>query len=114
MRVFICSPYSGASQRAVAVNVNLARKLCRAALLAGHAPFAPHLIYPTELDDGKHEDRVTGITAGLKFLDVCDEVWVYSDCYADCTDGMKRELLHAEENGKRIIYMPPEWNDLWG
>ena len=37
--IFICSPYAGDVER----NVEVARKMCRKAIEAGHAPFAPHL-----------------------------------------------------------------------
>jgi len=56
------------------VNVMVARRLCAEVLSAGHAPFAPHLLYPQMLNDRDHTQRANGIAAGQAFLMVCDEV----------------------------------------
>ena len=46
-RVFICSKYAGDIEH----NVRVAQALCRMALEAGLAPFAPHLLYTQILKD---------------------------------------------------------------
>ena len=73
-RIFLCSRYAGNT----ANNETVAERLCRKAIEAGHAPFAPHLLYPRFLDDRNVSERELGITCGLTFMAVCDEVWVYT------------------------------------
>lgn len=96
-RIFICSKYAGDRTR----NVEIARQLCRRAIRAGHAPFAPHLIFTQFLDDTDPAEREQGIGLGLLFMEVCDEVWAYvSD---DISEGMKKELARAVELGKPVV-----------
>ena len=47
-RIFVCSPFAGD----IARNVKVAEALCRRVMRSGHAPFAPHLLYPTFTDNG--------------------------------------------------------------
>lgn len=93
-RVFICSRFAGDVDR----NIETARKLCRWAVEQGCAPFAPHLLYPQFVDDNKPEEREAGIACGLAFMAVCDEVWAYVG--DDVSDGMRREMAHAQRLGK--------------
>jgi hypothetical protein len=93
-RVYICSRYAGDVQE----HVDTAQHLCLLALEDGYAPFAPHLLYPQVLDDDKPEERELGMSAGLAFMAVCDEVWVYG---ADgISAGMRREIDEARRLGK--------------
>lgn len=92
-RIFVCSPYAAPSPAGIAVNLDRARRLCSEVIWAGHAPYAPHLYLPTFLDDETPGDRERGIVAGLKFLQVCDEVW----CWSTVSPGMAREIRHAVE-----------------
>ena len=95
--VFICSPYSGD----IAYNVEVARSLCRMALLRECAPFAPHLLYPQMLDDDAPNEREAGIRAGLEFMAVCDEVWAFTR--NGVSSGMRREIEHAHKLGLRVV-----------
>ena len=96
-RIYICSRYAGDTAR----NEVLAERLCRKVIEAGHAPFAPHLIYTRFLDDRDVSERELGIACGLTFMEVCDEVWVYS---ADgFSSGMGRELDQAFWLGKPVV-----------
>jgi len=93
-RVFICSPFRGD----VARNRAIARAACRQVVLAGDAPFAPHLLYPDFLDDDAAAERSLGIGAGLAWLAVADEVLVVGDP----TEGMRAEIAAAETPGLPI------------
>ena len=98
-RVFICSRYSGDTEK----NVLIAQRICRLAMSSrmGYAPFAPHLIYPQFLNDDVEHEREMGIEAGKAFLHACDEVWVYE---ADgISAGMEKEIAYAKSIGKPII-----------
>jgi len=90
-RVFVCSPFRGD----VARNVVVARAACREVVLAGDAPFAPHLLYPEFLDDDVAAERALGIGAGLAWLAVADEILVVGEP----TEGMRAEIAAAETLG---------------
>lgn len=88
--VFICSPYSGD----VALNVKILHMWIRKAIDANYAPYAPHAYLPQVLDDNDALQRTQGISAGLAFLELCDEMWVIGD---RVSSGMQREIIHAFE-----------------
>ena len=96
-RIFVCSRYAGDTVRYQAV----AERLCRRVIEAGHAPFAPHLLYPRVLSDRDPAERELGIACGLAFMEACDEVWVYTG--DGVSSGMKRELHQAHRLGKPVV-----------
>lgn len=96
-RVFICSPYAGDITR----NVAIAQEICRDVIADGHAPFAPHLLYPQILDDADPAARETGMTCGLAFMETCHEVWAY--VRDGVSPGMQRELDHAKSLGLPVV-----------
>ena len=100
-RIFICSPYSGDTPEQISKNVSVAKHACLFAIRKGHAPFAPHLIYPLILDDDVAQEREAGIDAGLEFLSVCDEVWVIGP---RISRGMEKEIEYAKYIGIRRDY----------
>ncbi len=95
-RIYLCSRYAGDT----ATNFALAERLCRQ-VIGGGAPFAPHLLYPRFLDDRNPSERECGIACGLTFMEVCDEVWVYSG--NGLSSGMRREVDHAIRLGRPVI-----------
>ncbi len=97
-RVFVCSPYRGE----VARNIDVAREICRAVVLAGDAPLAPHLLYPAFLDDAVGAERALGCSAGLAWLAVADEILVVGPP----TEGMEREISAANALGVPIRHLP--------
>ncbi|MHB9036940.1 MAG: DUF7768 domain-containing protein [Armatimonadota bacterium] len=98
-RVFICSKYAGDIEH----NVLVAQALCRMAVEAGLAPFAPHLLYTQFLDDSNNAQRDLGISMGLRFMETCDSVWVYVG--EGVSDGMRREIEHARSLGKPVVIL---------
>ena len=96
-RIFLCSRYAGDTVR----NEAVAERLCRRVVEAGHAPFAPHLLYPRFLNDEDPTERELGIASGLAFMEVCDEVWVYTS--DGVSSGMGRELDHAIRLDKPVV-----------
>lgn len=96
--IFVSSPYAPRGLWTKADNVELARKLCRAVVLFGHIPIAPHLIYPQFLNDDNQVERDMGMMASLSLIPLCDELWYYSD--RGISKGMEAELQKA---GKELI-----------
>lgn len=86
--IFICSPYRGDIEH----NTEIASAMCRAALLKGHKPIAPHLMYPMALDDANESERSIGLGAALHLLELCDAVWVYAMRFSE---GMIGEIHKA-------------------
>ena len=110
-KVFICSPYSATAEYSTEENVALAERLCRAVTLAGHAPFAPHLFYTRFLDDKSQKERAMGIDAGIAWLGMADEIWIYAKDRNECSEGMALEVLRAEKFSIAPVprWMPTEW-----
>ncbi len=71
------------------------------AVEAGYVPFAPHLLFTQFLDDSDPAQRNLGISLGLRFMDKCDEVWVYVG--DGISEGMDSETAHANHTGKPVI-----------
>lgn len=95
--VFICSRYA----KDVPRNTATAGRLCRKAVERGCAPFAPHLLYMPFLDYRKTSEREAGIACGLTFMEICDEVWVFTG--QSLSDGMRREVDHARRVSKPVV-----------
>ncbi len=96
-RAFICSKYAGDIEH----NIRVAQALCRMAVDADLAPFAPHLLYTQFLDDSDTAQRDLGISLGLRFMETCDVVWVYVG--EGISDGMCQEMEHARCIGKPVV-----------
>lgn len=90
--VYICSPYRGN----VAENVELAKRVCRKAVMDGHSIICPHLLYPQFLSDDDETEREMGIAAALSALETADELWVVGNVISS---GMAREIARATELG---------------
>ena len=105
-RIFVCSPV---------VEKVLAKKLCRLVVDEGHAPFAPHLIYPQFLDDIFPRQRAAGIASGIAWLGQADEMWVFSPDLDLCSEGMRAEVLRSEKFSipPKLVWLPKCWAALW-
>lgn len=104
-RVFVCSPYRAVGGNSVQDNVDLAWRLCKAVLDSGNAPFASHLFYTQLLDDAVERERDLGINAGQRWLESCEEIWVYDAL--GISSGMHRDVGAAAKCGAKAIVMPP-------
>lgn len=90
--VYIASPYAGDIEK----NTEYAKKACRFVMNEGYAFFAPHLLYPSVLDDDNPAERQLGLDMGLAALTRCDELWVFGD---RISAGMSAEIREAERLG---------------
>ena len=97
--VYICSPFrptGGNPAMEQYQNVELAKRACKRAVKQGHAVLCPHLVYPQFLADGIPQEREQGIMAGLRELELADEVWVVG---SRISEGMSREISRAGAMG---------------
>lgn len=72
MKIFICSPYQGNIEE----NKKKAAYYAKIVAKAGNVPVAPHIYFPTFLDEKNPNERMTGIEMGLELMDICDMVYV--------------------------------------
>lgn len=96
--LYVCSPYRGDTKR----NKEYARKLTRAALDNGFIPVTVHLYLTEATDDTNPEERVRGMTAGMKILENCKYILI-GDRYG-ISEGMKAEMTFAAVKGKIMLY----------
>lgn len=96
--VYICSPYSGDTER----NIEYAKELTRAAVVAGYAPVAPHLYLTMVLNDDIQEEQRAGMAAGMKILHCCRYILV-GGRYG-VSEGMKKEISQAKEEKKVFVF----------
>jgi hypothetical protein len=101
--VIIESPYAGD----VAANVAYGQACIRDSLQRGEAPFASHLFYtqPGVMDDGKPEERRTGIAAGHAWMRWAEGVVAYID--RGISPGMQSGI-----NTARAMGLPVEFRKL--
>lgn len=103
-KIFVCSPLRGDIEN----NIRRAKELCAETVRMGHASFAPHAFYTQFLDDTVQKERETGIAAGIEFLKVCDEVWVYA--VDGITSGMQQEVDLAAKLDIPVLINP--WSSI--
>lgn len=90
--VYVASPFAGNIEK----NTDYAKQACRIVMEQGHAFFAPHLLYPSILNDKAPEERKLGMEMGLTVLSRCDEMWAFGD---QISAGMRVEMEKATELG---------------
>lgn len=87
--IYVASPYAGDVKK----NTEFTKRACRYVLEQGYAFFAPHLLYPTILDEHQPEQRQLGLDMGIAMLSRCDELWCYGD---HISLGMHFEIEEAD------------------
>lgn len=115
-RIYVCSRLRGPDGQPSQANIERARKLMRAVFDAGHAPFAPHLLYPQVLTESK-EDLAVSFKANFAFLNTCSEIWVDAPHSGACSQGMQLEVAHVRNMNQQrdladnilIVFNPEEF-----
>lgn len=74
-------------------NLNKARQACRLITDAGGIPISPALYFTTFLSDEDGEERKLGMDMGLEVLNICDELWIFTDNII--SEGMLDEIIEA-------------------
>ena len=104
-RIYICSPYSGDTER----NTANATRFCRFALKMRMFPIAPHLFLPHFMDDAIPVERELALNFGLRLLYGCKEIWVFGD---RISVGMKNEIAEAKRKCITIRYFTDNCEDV--
>ena len=99
--IYVASPFSGDVEK----NIEYAKNACRTVMDSGPAFFAPHLLYPSFLDDTVPEERKLGMDMGLAALERCDELWAFGP---RISNGMAAEIANAEHLGIPVRRMELE------
>lgn len=117
-KIFICSPFRASTSKEQKQNLDLAKEVCRAIIINGNFPIAPHLYFPSFLQDDFETERNIGIEYGLYLLEQCDEMLVIvpgtkedGNPYKRLTEGMKIEVNHAVERGMRPKFV--SLDEIW-
>lgn len=97
--VYICSPYSGDTER----NVENARRYSRFAVDRHYLPITPHIYFTQFMDDNVPEERNTAIFMNWVLMSKCVELWVFGETISS---GMKAEIERAkqQENENPLFY----------
>lgn len=98
-RIYVCSRLRGDEGITQAQNELAACHHAKYVVEEGYgAPFVPHLLYPRFLDDTIPSEREMGIDAGMAYMRVCEEVFVFMDASRLISDGMRAEIEWALEH----------------
>ncbi len=101
--VYICSPYSGDTQR----NLESARRYSRFAVDSGAIPLTPHLMLPQFMDE--QSERDLALFMDIIFLGKCDELWVFG---SRISQGMKAEIDRAKQRRMKIRYFTEDCEEV--
>lgn len=103
--VYICSPYSGDTER----NVENARRYSRFAVDRHYLPITPHIYFTQFMDDNVPEERNTAIFMNWVLMSKCIELWVFGETISS---GMKAEIERAKRKKMKIRYFTEELEEV--
>ncbi|MBR3043171.1 MAG: DUF4406 domain-containing protein [Oscillospiraceae bacterium] len=95
--VYICSPYSGDTEK----NTANARRYSRFAVDRHYLPITPHIYFTQFMDDNIPEERETAIFMNWVLMSKCVELWVFGE---NISPGMKAEIERAKRKHMKIRY----------
>ena len=73
--VYICSPYSGDTER----NVENAKRYSRFAVDRHYLPITPHIYFTQFMDDSSPEERQLAMFMNMIMLGHCEELWIFGE-----------------------------------
>lgn len=100
--IFVCSPFRATATRSLGQHIDYAKAACRAVFEEGDHPFAPHLLYPSFLNDHNADHRRWGIEAGLTILSACDQLSVFNEL--GVSSGMQQEIDFATQRTIPVVF----------
>ena len=103
--VYICSPYSGDTER----NVENARRYSRFAVDRHYLPITPHIYFTQFMDDNVPEERNTANFMNWVLMSKCVELWVFGETISS---GMKAEIERAKRKKMKIRYFTEELEEV--
>lgn len=103
--VYICSPYSGDTER----NIENARRYSRFAVDRHYLPITPHIYFTQFMDDNVPEERNTAIFMNWVLMSKCVELWVFGETISS---GMKAEIERAKRKKMKIRYFTEELEEV--
>lgn len=103
--VYICSPYSGDTEK----NIENARKYSRFAVDCHYLPITPHIYFTQFMNDNIPEERETAIIMNLVLMSKCEQLWVFGD---NLSTGMKAEIDRAKRKHMKIRYFTEEMEEM--
>lgn len=103
--VYICSPYSGDTEK----NVINARRYSRFAVDRHYLPITPHIYFTQFMDDNVPEERNTAIFMNWVLMSKCIELWVFGETISS---GMKAEIERAKRKKMKIRYFTEELEEV--
>lgn len=103
--VYICSPYSGDTER----NTANARRYSRFAVDRHYLPITPHIYFTQFMDDNIPEERDTAIFMNWVLMSKCVELWVFGEYISP---GMKAEIERAKHKHMKIRYFTEELEEV--
>lgn len=95
--VYICSPYSGDTEK----NVENAKRYSRFAVDRHYLPITPHIYFTQFMDDNIPEERDIAIFMNWVLMSKCAELWVFGDIISS---GMNAEIERAKRKHMKIRY----------
>lgn len=96
--IYICSAFRTDDEDEAFFRSRLVMAACRHHVRDfGQIPVAPHLYFPTFLDERTHERKI-GMTIGRRLLEVCSGITAYT-IKDEITEGMQEELELAASLG---------------
>jgi hypothetical protein len=102
-KIFVCSYFRPTARYSMRQNIEYAALCCKFVSKLGHAPFAPHLIYPWFLREDDVDQRNSAIAIGIEYMKSCDELWCFLRSSLDVkSDGMKIEISNAINFGLNV------------
>lgn len=99
--VYICSPYSGDTER----NVDNAKRYSRFAVDRHYLPVTPHIYFTQFMNDAIPDERDISIFMNWVLMSKCVELWVFGDIISS---GMKAEINRAKRKRMKIRYFTEE------
>lgn len=103
--VYICSPYSGDTER----NVENAKRYSRFAVEQHCLPITPHIYFTQFMNDEIPDERETALFMNLVLMSKCAELWVFGEVIST---GMKAEINRAKRKHMKIRYFTEEMEEI--